>query len=80
MVPRQFFAYFGTSSTAAGALVGLLFVAISLRSDTIFGEQASPGGRAMAGSAFIGLANGFFVSLVASSRPRTSARWPREWP
>ena len=65
MVPRQFFVYFGASSAAAGALIGLLFVAVSLRSDTIFGEQARPSGRAMAGSAFIGLANGFFVSLAA---------------
>lgn len=65
MVPHQFFTFFEAASAAAGALVGLLFVAISLRTDSILGEEATPAGRAMAGSSFIGLANGFLVSLVA---------------
>jgi hypothetical protein len=65
MVPREFFNYFAAASAAAGALIGLLFIAVSLRTDTLFGDQASPGGRAMAEASFIGLANSFFVSLVA---------------
>jgi hypothetical protein len=65
VVPAGFTAYFTATATAAGALIGLLFVAVSLRSETIFGENATARGRANAGSAFTALVNAFFVSLVA---------------
>ena len=65
MVPASFYGYFTAAAAAAGVLIGLLFVAVSLRPDAIFGEQASPAGRAQAGSAFTCLINCFFVSLVA---------------
>ena len=65
MVPASFTPYFTATATAAGALIGLLFVAVSLRSDSVFGEGATAQGRANAGSAFTALVNCFFVSLVA---------------
>jgi hypothetical protein len=65
VVPAEFNVYFAAAAAAAGVLIGLLFVAVSLRSDTVFGDGAPAAGRAQAGSAFISLANCFFVSLVA---------------
>jgi hypothetical protein len=65
VVPASFYGYFTAAAAAAGVLIGLLFVAVSLRPETIFGEQASPAGLAQAGSAFTCLVNCFFVSLVA---------------
>jgi uncharacterized membrane protein len=65
VVPAEFNGYFAAAAAAAGVLIGLLFVAVSLRSDTVFGDDAPAAGRAQAGSAFISLANCFFVSLVA---------------
>jgi hypothetical protein len=65
VVPTDYTAYFTATAAAAGVLIGLLFVAVSLRPETIFGEGAPAAGRALAGSAFTGLVNGFFVSLVA---------------
>ena len=65
MVPASFYGYFTAAAAAAGVLIGLLFVAVSLRPDTIFGERASASGLAQAGSAFTCLVNCFFVSLVA---------------
>jgi uncharacterized protein involved in response to NO len=64
MVPGAYDAYFGATATAAAALVGLLFVAVSVRDDTIFGPKAIPGGEALAITAFTGLVNSLVVSLV----------------
>jgi hypothetical protein len=64
-VPASFYGYFTAAAAAAGVLIGLLFVAVSLRPETIFGDEASAAGRAQAGSAFTCLVNCFFVSLVA---------------
>jgi hypothetical protein len=55
MVPGVDDAYLGASATASAALVGLLFVAVSVRDDTIFGPKAMPGGEALAITAFTGL-------------------------
>lgn len=57
--------YFTATATAAGVLIGLLFVSVSLRPETIFGHGAEAAGRAQAGSAFTGLVNSLFISLVA---------------
>lgn len=65
MVPAGFTPYFTAIATGAGALIGLLFVAVSLRPETVFGVGATPQGRANAGSAFTSLVNCFFVALVA---------------
>jgi hypothetical protein len=65
VVPAEFTGYFAAAATAAGVLIGLLFVAIALRPETIFGPTASADGRTLAGSSFTSLVNSFFVSLVA---------------
>jgi hypothetical protein len=64
MVPGVYDAYFAAMATAAAALIGLLFVAVSVRDDTIFGPNAMPGGEALAITAFTGLVNSFVVSLL----------------
>lgn len=64
MVPAVYDTYFATMATAAAALTGLLFVAVSVRDDTIFGPNAVPGGEALAITAFTGLVNSFVVSLL----------------
>jgi hypothetical protein len=65
MVPKAYTDYFTAAAAAAAALIGLLFVSISLRPDSVFAEGAPGEGRALAGSAFTGLVNAFFISLVA---------------
>jgi hypothetical protein len=64
MVPGGYDAYLAAMATAAAALIGLLFVAVSVRDDTIFGPNAVPGGEALAIIAFTGLVNSFVVSLL----------------
>ena len=64
MVPGVYDAYLAAMATAAAALIGLLFVAVSVRDDTIFGPNAMPGGEALAITAFTGLVNSFVVSLL----------------
>jgi hypothetical protein len=65
VVPGQFTGYFAAASAAAGVLIGLLFVAVSLRPDAVLGRTAPPRVRATAASAFTALVNSFFVSLIA---------------
>ena len=65
MVPEYFEGYFAATAAGAGALIGLLFVAVSLRPASLLGSAASSNGRAVAGSAFTALVNSFFVSLIA---------------
>ena len=64
MVPGAYDAYLAAMATAAAALVGLLFVAVSVRDDTIFGAHAMPGGEALAITAFTGLVNSLVASLL----------------
>src|SRR5690348_10423817 len=64
MVPSAYDTYFAAVATAAAALIGLLFVAVSVRDDTIFGSKAIPGGEALAITAFTGLVNSLVVSLT----------------
>lgn len=56
---------FTASVGASAALIGLLFVAISLAPEKVFGAAADPGKRADAVGAFTALTNIFFVSLAA---------------
>ena len=64
MVPSVYDSYFAAMATASAALIGLLFVAASVRDETIFGPKAMPGGEALAVTAFIGLVSPFVVSLL----------------
>jgi hypothetical protein len=64
MVPGVYDVYLAAMATAAAALIGLLFVAVSVRDDTIFGPHAMPGGEALAITAFTGLVNSFVVASL----------------
>ncbi len=65
MVPTSYASYFTATAGAAGVIIGLLFVAVSLRADTVFGPDAPPRGRVLAMSSFSALANAFFLSILA---------------
>jgi hypothetical protein len=67
VIPDEFTGYFTAASTAAGALIGLLAIAISVRPEAVFGEEGPHAARATAASAFTALVNSFFVSLNALS-------------
>jgi hypothetical protein len=64
MVPDAFIPYLTAIATAAAALIGLLFIAVSLRDESIFGKDARPGGEALAVTAFSGLVNSVTVALL----------------
>ncbi|HEX8036781.1 MAG TPA: hypothetical protein VF510_23185 [Ktedonobacterales bacterium] len=65
MVPSDFTNYFLASTGAGAALVGLLFVAVSVAPERIFGRNALPERQVVAASAFSALVNAFVVSLAA---------------
>lgn len=65
MVPSSYLEFMITAAGAAGAMIGLLFVAVSLRTDTVFGPTAPPKARTLAGSSFTGLVNAFSLALLA---------------
>ena len=65
MVPSNYTSFFATTSEAAAALIGLLFVVIALKPGKIVGPRADPVSRRLAGSSFTGLVNAFFVSMLA---------------
>ncbi len=65
MVPPEFANFFIASASAGGALVGLLFVAVSIAPEQIVASQAPIERQAMAGNAFTALMNAFFISLSA---------------
>ena len=65
MVPPEFANFFIASASAGGALVGLLFVAVSIAPEKIVAAQAPIERQAVAGSAFTALMNAFFISLFA---------------
>jgi len=65
MVPEAFINFFLASSGAAAALVGLLFVAISIAPEHIVQANAPIERQAMAASSFTALLNAFFISLAA---------------
>ncbi|HYM96353.1 MAG TPA: hypothetical protein VET26_03545 [Candidatus Sulfotelmatobacter sp.] len=51
------------STQASAALIGLLFVSVSIAPDRVFGGRAEAGRQVLAVSAFTALANVFFVSF-----------------
>lgn len=65
MIPDQFANYFVASAGAGAALMGLLFVAISLRPEHTVGGSAHPLRKGVASGAFTALTNAFFVSMSA---------------
>src|SRR5690348_11048591 len=65
MQTPDFTSFFVASAGAGAALVGLLFVAISVNPGRNAGPSAPPERQAVAASAFTALINAFFVSLAA---------------
>jgi hypothetical protein len=65
MVPEAFHDYFLATSGAGAALVGLLFVAVSIAPERTVMSGAPVERRAVATSAYTALLNAFFLSLVA---------------
>jgi hypothetical protein len=57
-------AFFSGTATVAGALVGLLFVALSVSPERLRGAHASVEHQAIASTAFTALVDALFVSLI----------------
>ncbi len=64
MIPPAFDTFFATIAGAGAALVGLLFVAISVAPDQTVKPEAPLERQAMASSCFIALINPFIIALV----------------
>ena len=64
MVPVDFSSYFATMAGADAALLGLLFVAVSINPDHIFSSGGSPERQAVAVNAFAALISAFFISTT----------------
>jgi hypothetical protein len=65
VVAAEFANFFIASASAGAALVGLLFVAVSIAPEQMVTRRAPMERQAVAGSAFTALVNAFFLSLVA---------------
>jgi hypothetical protein len=66
LVPQAFAGFFVGSMSASAALVGLLFVAVSIKPERITARGAPPEPQAVAASAFTALTNAFFFSLAGA--------------
>jgi hypothetical protein len=65
VVPPEFASFFIAGASAGAALVGLLFVAVSIAPEQMVTRRAPIERQAVAGSAFTALINAFFLSLAA---------------
>jgi hypothetical protein len=65
MVPAEFQTFFLASVGASAALIGLLFVSVSIAPERVFGQESDLVRQAQALSAFTALANIFFISLLS---------------
>jgi hypothetical protein len=65
VVPVSYHDFFGGCATIAGALIGLLFVAISVSPGRSAGGKASLDHQVTAGAAFSALVNTLVIALVA---------------
>ncbi len=65
MIPPSFIVFFSTSAAAGAALVGLLFVAVSIAPHETVKSSAPIERQATSSSAFTALINAFFISLGA---------------
>jgi len=65
MIPPDFQAFFTASVAASAALIGLLFVSVSIAPERVFGPTAEASRQAQALSAFTALANIFFISMAS---------------
>jgi hypothetical protein len=78
VVPDSFDGYFTAAASAAGALIGLLFVAISMRPDAVLGANPSSHARALASSSFTGLGPPHGGVRCATSRGHRPYRAPAQ--
>jgi hypothetical protein len=65
MVPTSYHAFFGGAASVAGALIGLLFVAISVSPHKVSGDEASTEYQVKASMAFSMLINALVLALFA---------------
>jgi hypothetical protein len=65
VVPVSFHDFFSGCATIAGALIGLLFVALSVSSEYLKGENARTDHQVRAGAAFSALVNTLVIALFA---------------
>ena len=65
MVPLTYHDFFSGCATIAGALIGLLFVAISVSPEKLTGDIARTDHQVRAGAAFSALVNTMVIALVA---------------
>jgi len=65
VVPADFQPFFTASVAASAALIGLLFVSISIAPERVFGENAESSRQAQALSSFTALTNVFFISFAS---------------
>ena len=65
MVPVSFHDFFSGCASVAGALIGLLFVALSVSPEKLTGEDARAEHQVRAAAAFSALVNTLVISLVA---------------
>ena len=65
MVPASYHDFFAGCATVSGALIGLLFVAISVSPEKLAGDRASTDHIVKAGAAFSALVNTLVMALVA---------------
>jgi hypothetical protein len=65
VVPVSFHDFFSGCATIAGALIGLLFVAISVSPEYLKGENARTDHQVRAGAAFSALVNTLVIALIA---------------
>src|ERR1041385_4376112 len=65
MVTAEFQTFFLASVGASAALIGLLFVSVSIAPERVFGQESDAVRQAQALSAFTALANVFFISLMS---------------
>ena len=63
MVPPEYGNFLVASTGASAALLGLLFVSISIAPEKVFGTASEPSRRSLALASFTALANAFFISL-----------------
>jgi hypothetical protein len=65
LIPASFSNFLLASTQASAALIGLLFVAVSIAPERVFGHGSEAGRQALALSAFTALANVFFASFTS---------------
>lgn len=62
-MPPDYSNFLVASTQASAALIGLLFVSVSIAPERVFGAQAEARRQGLAVSAFVALANVFFISF-----------------